>query len=484
MAPGTAGDPHATLHEHARSIFAQAFAQADIQQAFDRRLRFDGPVLALGPHDGRAGLSIDLSRLQHVLVIALGKAAVPMVEALCARLPQGLRIGGVCCAPELPQHKPEARLCYFAGGHPFPNAASFRAARAALRLLRCATERTFIFFLVSGGGSSLFELPASPDISLADTIAFHRALVGSGATITEINVVRKRFSAVKGGRLAAAAGDAHTLTLQIADVPAPHLDALASGPTIPDRSTVEQCQEILVSYELLARFPPAVRHFFERVHRSSINSQTLAPAEASDSAFPTQRSRSETPPVITLLSNDDLLRAAAEEARRLGYAVVVDNTCDDWDAHAAANYLLDRLFALQQRFPRLCLLSGGEVTVRLGSHPGMGGRNQQFALHCALLLHDRNSGTGSPPAAPAARATVLSAGSDGIDGSSPAAGAIADETTVSRARVLGFDPQRALDRFDAYPLFAALSDTVLTGATGNNLRDLRVLIASTLDEVS
>jgi glycerate 2-kinase len=171
------------------------------------------------------------------------------------------------------------------------------------------------------------------------------------------------------------------------------------------------------------------------------------------------------PPVETLLSSEDLIDAARTRAQTLGYEVVVDNSCDDWDYADAARYLLDRFVELRGRHRKLCLLSGGEVTVRLGREHGAGGRNQQFALACALDLARHEP------------MVVLSAGSDGIDGNSVAAGAIADATTVDRAKSLGIDAAAALDRFDAYPLFTALGDTLVTGPTHNNLRDLRILLS-------
>jgi hydroxypyruvate reductase len=173
--------------------------------------------------------------------------------------------------------------------------------------------------------------------------------------------------------------------------------------------------------------------------------------------------------LATLLSNRDLVRAAREKATALGYEAIVDNGCDDWPYDKAAAYLLDRLIELRRQHPgrKLCLLSGGEVTVRIDREPGTGGRNQQFALASAQLLHERLRGQ---------PVVCLSAGSDGADGNSPAAGAIGDPTTVGRAEALGFDTQAALAAFDACPLFTALGDVLLTGPTGNNLRDLRILL--------
>jgi hydroxypyruvate reductase len=168
-----------------------------------------------------------------------------------------------------------------------------------------------------------------------------------------------------------------------------------------------------------------------------------------------------------LLSTHDLVENARAIAEKAGYYVVVDNSCDDWDYAQAARYLLDQFHSLRRRYPRFCLISVGEVTVTLNENPGAGGRNQQFVLQCALEL-DRHSGE---------RLAVLSAGSDGIDGNTHAAGAIADVTTVARAQALGYDVEAALAAFDACPFFAALGDLVVTNPTGQNLRDLRLLIA-------
>jgi len=419
-----------TMHTQARSIFHQALGSSSIAAAFDRRFPRAFPF----------------AQYQRIYAVALGKAALPMLEALRARLPKPLD-GGVCCGPVLPSNR-EAGVEYYTGGHPLPNEDSFASARAALRLLRQMGERDFVFFLISGGGSAMVELPLDERISLEETRALYKALVGSGGTIAEINTVRKHFSAVKGGRLAAAAGRSGRFSLLLSDVAPRYLDALASGPTLPDSSTVAECREIVDRYHLRERFTPAVRAFFDDPDLP----ETPAVSEA---------------PIETLLSSDDLIDAAQTKALSLGYEVVIDNSCDDWDYADAARYLLERFDHLRREHPKLCLLSGGEVTVRLGREHGAGGRNQQFALACALAL----DGAASP-------VVVLSAGSDGIDGTSDAAGAIADMTTVGRAKALGFDAASALARFDAYPLFTALGDTLVTGPTHNNLRDLRILLSN------
>ena len=419
-----------TMHDEARSIFHQALSSSSIAAAFDRRFPTAFPFAAY----------------DQIYAVALGKAALPMLEALRARLPKPLD-GGVCCGPVPPSNR-DAGVEYYTGGHPLPNEDSFASARAALRLLRRMGERDFVFFLISGGGSAMVELPLDERISLEETRTLYQALVGSGATIAEINTVRKHFSAVKGGRLAAAAGRAGRFSLLLSDVAPRYLDALASGPTLPDSSTVAECREIIDRYHLRERFTPAVRDFFDDPNLP----ETPALPDA---------------PIEILLSSDDLIDAARTKALSLGYEVVIDNSCDDWDYADAAHYLLDRFQQLRREHAKLCLLSGGEVTVRLGHEHGAGGRNQQFALACALAL----AGAASP-------VVVLSAGSDGIDGTSDAAGAIADTSTVARAKALGIDAASALARFDAYPLFTALGDTLVTGPTHNNLRDLRILLSN------
>ena len=221
---------------------------------------------------------VDLDKFKKIFVIAFGKAALTMTDALLERLPQKLNVHGVCSAPKTPkEHTRQIR--YFAGGHPLPNKDSFAAAKATLSLLKTAREDTFIFFLISGGGSAMHELPLNKHLSLEDTIGFHEALVASGATITEINTVRKYFSAVKGGRLALAAPLAEKLTLLLADVPLKDRVAVASSPTLPDESTPAECAEILSRYRLLEMFPFKVREYFAMLGMDSASSKPLVKEE-------------------------------------------------------------------------------------------------------------------------------------------------------------------------------------------------------------
>ena len=239
------------------------------------------------------------------------------------------------------------------------------------------------------------------------------------------------------------------MSLLVSDVPDNTPDALASGPTMPDSTSVADCYGVVEKYGMLEQFPGSVRELFQR-HALD---ETPKPG---DLVF--HRSR-----WWPLLSNASLLNAAEAEAQRHGFSVEIDNGCDDWDYARAADYLLERLRRLRQKSERACLISGGEVTVKV-ENGGTGGRNQQFALACAAGISGE-------------AITVFSAGTDGIDGNSPAAGAIVDGSTLERAKARGLDPGAHLAGFNAYPFFESLGDAIVTGPTGNNLRDLRILLA-------
>ncbi len=425
----------------ARRIFLHALDQCSVAAAFARHVRYEGGALRVCDD------LYALADYDHISVIALGKAAHSMVEALAGEL--GHRIGGIVAAPVEPASQLRG-VRYFRGGHPLPNEDSILAARAMLTLARQQTERSFLIFLISGGGSAAAELPALDTMTLDDLRQTYRALVLSSAPIAEINAIRKHLSAIKGGRLAAAAARAQQVSIMISDVPDNTLDALASGPSMPDSTTAEDCCAIALRHGLLERFPETVRRLFaERALE-----ETPKPG---DPAFAHAR-------WWPVLSNSTAEKAAAAKAAALGFEVMVDNSCDDWDYARAADYLLARLRELRRTATRVCLISGGEVTVNVGQGSGIGGRNQQFALYCAQKI------AGEP-------IVVLSAGTDGVDGNSPAAGAVADGSTVARARAAELDPEAALARFDAYSLFSELSDAIFTGPTGTNVRDLRVLLA-------
>jgi glycerate 2-kinase len=471
-----------SLHAEATEIFTGALEACNIESAFDRRIRFEGNMMKRLLPDGSGPETITLSNYKRIFVIAIGKAGAPMLDVLLDRMKRRKGLRGICCTKYLPK-KRNWRIRYFEGGHPLPNEESFAAARATLAMLKKAKKDTLVFFLISGGGSAMFDLPIDPEISLEETIALHEALLASGAPINEINTLRKHFSAVKGGRLAMAAPEAMKVSLLLPDVPLRALDALSSGPTTPDHSTVADVRAVLTKYNLTEKLPAKIAAFFERedLPESPGNKgwrppflpkipwpgQTHPRTFTQAAAMSGENAAFRASVFETLLSSHDLVENARALAQKAGFFVAVDNSCDDWDYADAARYLLERFHELRANHRRFCLVSVGEVTVTMDRAPGAGGRNQQFALACAQDLAKHHGKL----------LTVLSAGSDGIDGNTKSAGAIADPTTVERARAFGFTPEESLRTFNACPLFTALGDAVVTGPTGQNLRDLRLLMA-------
>jgi glycerate 2-kinase len=424
----------------ARHLFDYALTESSIDRAFERHVSSERGVLRVCED------LYDLHSYNRVLVVSIGKAAHTMVSAL--EIQAGNQFEGMVASPVQPPSQARG-FRYFQGGHPTPNEESIRAAEAMLKSLSAQNASSLVIFMLSGGGSSIAEKPIDDEISLPDLIATYRGLVHSGAPIAEINAIRKHLSAIKGGRLARAAFLAQQVSILVSDVPDHTPDALASGPTMPDSTSVEDCYAIAAKYGLLEQLPASVRELFQR------HALEETP-KSDDPAF--HRCR-----WWTVLSNASLIEASKAEAGRHDFAVEIDNSCDDWDYARAADYLLGRLRELRKKSERVCLISGGEVTVKV-TNGGVGGRNQQFALACAQKIAGQNI-------------AVLSAGTDGIDGNSPAAGAVVDGTTLERARSRGLNPESHLVAFNAYPFFDALGDTIMTGPTGNNLRDLRILLA-------
>ncbi len=429
------------MRDTAREIFHHALVEASIAKAFSRHVHCERGVLRVCED------LYDLQSYSRVLVISIGKAGHTMAEALTQQVGESSLEGIVASSVE-----PSAQIRgfrYFRGGHPTPNSESILAAKAIRKALEPQTAASLVIFMLSGGASSIVEQPIDDEISLDDLIATYRVLVHSGAPIAEINAIRKHLSAVKGGRLAQAAFPAQQVSLLVSDVPGNTPDALASGPTMPDPTSVEDCYRIAEKHGLLQQFPHSTQELLER------HALEETP-KSDDQAF--YRSR-----WWTVLSNRTAVEQASAAAKHSGFAVHVDNSCDDWDYERAAEYLLKRLRELRKEAERVCLISGGEVTVKV-TNGGVGGRNQQFALACAAKIAGENI-------------TVLSAGTDGVDGNSPAAGAVADGSTITRAQSSGLEVLGALEKFNAYAFFSTLGDAVETGPTGNNLRDLRILLA-------
>ena len=373
-----------------------------------------------------------------------------MAEGLLDVLAPEFRPRGILVVPAAPPRALPG-LETIVAGHPVPTRDSFHAGRLVLDRLSRTSERTLVFFLLSGGGSALVEWPLDADVTLEDFQQLHHVLVTCGAPIEAINAVRKHLSATKGGRLAEVALWATKLTLGVSDVPEGHETALASGPTLPDPTTTSDVERVVEQHHLFEKFPASIQSKFER--------QMLCETpKANDPIFLKARFR-------LLMGVHDLFESAQRAAEAVGYVTLCDNSPDGWPIDKATDYLLGELARLQKANPGkpVAVISDGEVSSPV-TGKGIGGRNSAFVLGCVKKIAGQ-------------RIAVLSAGTDGIDGNSPAAGAVANGDTLERARAAGLDPDDYFARSDAYTFFERLGDAIITGPTGNNLRDPRILLA-------
>ena len=434
----------ADLKQLARLIFHETLAAIDIPEAMQRKLSLEGSLLHCGD------TAIDLRSFSKIVVVAIGKATHAMLHGLRALLPRDIRFEGVASAPT-PPDLPLPGVQYFVGGHPIPNGESWAAAEAALALLKKCDEATLVFFLLSGGGSALSELPLDSRMTLEDVQKFYRTLVTCGAPIADMNAVRKHVSAVKGGRLAAAAGRATKITLAVTDVPADQESALASGPSLPDPTTIAEVESVVSKFKMMEQFPQSLRRCMEEA-------KIRETPKRNDPAFTNAH-------FVLLLGMDDLFHPAHYASEAKGFLTCCDNSTDDWPVEKAAESLLAQLSALQAANPSrpVALIADGEISSPV-TGDGIGGRNSAFVLACVPNIVGRG-------------VAVLSAGTDGIDGNSPGAGAVADGETLGRAMAAGLDPGDTFRRSDAFTFFARLNDAIVTGPTGNNLRDLRILLS-------
>ena len=426
-----------------RQLFLDVLDELSLERVMRERLLCRDGVLEVG------GERFELASYKKVLVAAIGKAAAPMARAFVQAV-EPKRVSGVIVSSVDAEDPPPYFLTY-TGGHPYPNEGSVHAADVALGMVSDLAEHHLVVCLLSGGGSAIFEKPIDPSISLEDLRSFYEALVTCGANIVDMNVLRKHFSAVKGGRLAERAHPARLLTLYVSDVPADQPSTVASGPTMPDESTVEDCYRLVEKLGIGDRLPVSIRRILdERSVQETPKPDSEAFARSSSHC---------------LLDNAAALEAVQRRASEAGWILQTDLSVDDEPVADAVDTLLARLDGLKSANPEktVALLTGGELSSPV-TGDGKGGRNQAFVLDCVQKIAGR-------------AIAVVSAGTDGIDGNSPAAGALADGETLARARKLGMDPDDYYQRSDAYGFFDRLEDALVTGPTGNNVRDVRLLVA-------
>lgn len=424
-----------SLRAQAREIVAAALAAVD---------PFRSVVAALEQR------SVALAQASRIFVIGAGKASARMAEAVEQVLGDRIHAGWV--NTKYGHGAALKRIVCHECAHPVPDEAGAEGARHIAELARDAGESDLVLCLISGGASALMPLPW-PGVTLAEKQEATRLLLGSGATIQEINTVRKHLSGIKGGRLAQLAAPSRVVTLILSDVVGDELGAIGSGPTAPDPSTFAGARRILESRRLWEKVPAAVQSCLEGAREET--------PKPSDRLFDR---------VENLLagSNRIALTAACAKAQELGFQTLLlasgieGETRDIAGMHAA---ILNEICSTGHPIRRpACVLSGGETTVTMQGE-GKGGRNQEFALASALGIAGLQA------------VLVLSAGTDGTDGPTDAAGAFADGRTVARAQALGLDPQAHLRNNDAYPLFARLDDLLITGPTRTNVMDIHVLLA-------
>ena len=439
--------PLAELRNDAMGIFQAGLRAADPFSAILRHVKFAGQQLQAGEK------RYDLTRVSAIYAIGAGKASARMAQAMEQIL--GGRLSGVVNV-KYGHAVPLKGVKVNEAGHPLPDEAGVRGTREILRLLEHCDERSVVLFLISGGGSALLPCPAE-GLTLDDKQRTTQALLDCGATIQEINAVRKHISRVKGGRLAKAAYPATVVSLILSDVVGDSLDSIASGPTVPDSSKFADCLRVIDRYRLHEMLPPAVRSYLQRGAEGELE-ETPKP---NDPIFHRVQN-------LIVGSNRLALSAAKEKAEELGYRALILSSLIQGDTREAAGVhaaIGKEVVETGNPVPRpACIISGGETTVTICGG-GLGGRNQEFALAAALGIAGSEG------------IVVLSGGTDGTDGPTDAAGAMADGTTVQRAKDKGLDPERHLETNDSYHFFRSLDDLLVTGPTFTNVMDLRLVLA-------
>jgi glycerate 2-kinase len=442
------------LRRDALDIFRAGVAAVDPYRAVSRCVRLDGDRLSVDAGQV-AAISVDLGNFDRVVVVGAGKATARMAQALEDLLAD--RLDGGVIVVKRGHTAPLVRVEQVEASHPVPGADGVRGVGRLLALLADVDERSLVFALISGGGSALLPQPA-PGIRLEDKQHLTRQLLAAGADIREINAVRKHISSVKGGQLARHAHPATVVSLVLSDVVGDPLDDIASGPTVPDRSTFADAAEVLRRRNLWAKAPASIRARLE----AGLLGRCRETPKPGDSIF-------EKTAVALVGTNRRCLRACEERAKALGWNTRMLSDTVEGEASDVARQLAAHARSVAAGEGTIaapaCLLSGGEPTVTLRGG-GQGGRNQQLALAAALALDGLE------------RVAIASLGTDGNDGPTDAAGAIAFGDSVRRGRERGMDARRHLRDNDAYPFFDRLDDLVRTGPTGTNVMDVHVVLVA------
>ena len=440
------------MRSEAVELFNAAVKRVDPYEAVRNFVRLRQGTLILG-HGDQAEVELELDSFDRIFVVGGGKATAPMARAIEDLMGKRIDCGVINVKYGFKEELSFTEI--IEASHPLPDKRGVEGTAQIMELLEKAGENDLVFSLISGGGSALMPYPAN-GISLEEKQAVTRELLECGASIDEINAIRKHISQSKGGQMARAAFPATTVNLMLSDVVGDRMDVIASGPFVPDRSSFQDAWAVLRKYEL-KDIPASIRRYLQEGREGKVPETPTQGDPIFEKVYN-----------FIVGSNILALEAAKEAGERMGYqclilsSMVEGETREVAKVHAAiAKEILKSGRPLN---PPACIISGGETTVTIHGH-GLGGRNQEFCLACALELEDLP-----------ARVVILSGGTDGNDGPTDAAGAMVDPLTVERGKSLGLDASSFLEENDSYHFFEKTRDLLITGPTRTNVMDVRLVL--------
>lgn len=437
------------MRKDAEEIFYSGLRAVDPGLAVKRYCRREGDHLFI------ADLRYDLSKYKNIFVIGAGKATAPMAAEIENLL--GDRVTKGIINVKYGHTSKLGRIKLIEAGHPVPDKNGRQGAEAIIDLVNNAGKDDLVLCLISGGGSALLPLPF-PGLTLKDKQDTIKILLFCGAAIHEINALRKHISMIKGGRLAQAAHPASLVSLILSDVVGDNPDVIASGPTVPDPSGFDDCMKIIDKYNIRKKLPkPVVRHI-----NDGISGRVPETPKTGNPAFEKAQN-------IIIGSNIEAIMAAKQKSESFTYNTIILSSMIEGDTTQVAHVhgaIAREIIQTGNPIPSpACILSGGETTVTIKGK-GLGGRNQEFALAASIDI----AGTEN--------IVILSGGTDGTDGPTDAAGAIADTNTLSRATAMGLNPGYFLANNDSYHFFQKLGDLLIIGPTNTNVMDLRIVLVA------
>ena len=441
-----------TMRTDAKEIFRSCLTAVDPYEAVKRFVHVEGDRLVIGM-ERQPKTEFNLTEFDRISLVGAGKATAPMARAIEKLFGQRIQKGLINLKYGFTEELAFTEI--IEAGHPVPDENGVKGTIKILDFLQNAGEKDLIFSLISGGGSALLPQPAG-DITLSEKQRITRDLLACGASIDEINAVRKHISSSKGGQMARTAFPATIVNLMLSDVVGDIMDVIASGPFVPDTSTFKDVRGIFRKYDL-QDIPAAIQ---EHV-KSGLDGQIPETPKKNDRIFDC---------VFNFIvgSNILALEAAGKKAKELGYETLILSSMIEGETREVARVhsaMAKEIVKTGQPVPSpACIISGGETTVTIRGD-GLGGRNQEFCLAACLDL------VGLPP-----RVVMLSGGTDGNDGPTDAAGALVDPLTVTRGKHAGMDAAEFLDRNDAYHFFEKTNDLLMTGPTNTNVMDVRLVL--------